>query len=345
MRAVQLVEIGKPLQNCELPVPPPGNGDVLVQVGAAGICHSDAHYRAGTSPVAELPLTLGHEVAGVIVQAGSGVRNVSVGQRVCVHYLAVCGDCEYCVRGHEQFCRHGQMIGKHRPGGYAEYLVVPARSVVPLPDEVSFAHGAIMMCSSATSFHALRKGRTQPGDRVAVFGVGGLGMSAIQLARVFGALDVFAVDIHPERLRLAAQYGAIPVDARQGDPVEQMASLSGGRGIDVALELIGSPQTMRQAVRCLGVMGRAVLVGITAQPFDVYSYTEVLGKEAEIIGSSDHLLSELPLVIDLARRGLLDLSQVITQTVPLDADPINRALDNLTRFGGGVRTVIQNECK
>ena len=340
MKTVRLTQIGQPLEMQHIPAPSLSNREVLVRVRAAGICHSDAHYRAGVSSVGFTPITLGHEVAGVVEQIGSHVHTAAVGDRVCVHYMATCGACAYCQAGQEQFCTFGQMIGKHRDGGYAEYIAVPARSLVPLPQEISFEHGAIMMCSSATSFHALRKARLKPGERVAVFGAGGLGMSAIQLARTFGAIDVYAVDINPARLALAEQLGAIPIDARKGDPVAELLRLTGGRGIDVALELIGLPATMEQAVRCLALLGRAILVGISDRPFQVDSYAEVLGKEAEIIGSSDHLVSELPTLLEFARRGRLDLSQVVTQTVPLEAHSVNKALDSLAQFGEGIRTVI-----
>ena len=342
MKAVQLVEIGKPLEMRDVPVPEVGARDVRVRVEAAGVCHSDVHYRAGLSPVATMPLTLGHEVAGVVEEAGGQVANVQTGDRVALHYLVTCGDCYYCSLGSEQFCVEGAMIGKHRDGGYAEYIVVPARSVIPLPEEIPFEQGAIAMCSSATSFHALRKSRLEPGESVAVFGVGGLGMSAIQLAQTFGALDVYGVDIDAQRLAMAADYGAISVNAAQSDPVDEIRRLTGGRGVDVALELIGLPQTMRQAVQSLTVFGRTVLVGLAGEPFEIDSYGELLCREAEVIGSSDHLLHELPLLIEYIRRGQLDLSDVITRTVPLDAEVINEVMDELEEFGGGVRTVISS---
>jgi propanol-preferring alcohol dehydrogenase len=340
MKAVRLVEIGQPLEMEEIPVPPVGPQDVLVRVKAAGICHSDVHYRAGTSPVRDLPITPGHEVAGVVEEVGADVTTVSPGDRVCLHYLVTCGHCRYCTMGREQFCVEGAMIGKHRDGGYAETIVVPARNAVHLADEVPFEQGAIMMCSSSTSFHALRKAELQAGETVAVFGVGGLGMSAIQLAQIMGAVDVYAVDINADRLELAESLGAIPVNAATSDPVAALQELTGGLGVDVALELIGFPQTMRQAVRSLGVFGRAVIAGITREPFEIYSYGELLGKEAVVRGSDDHLLSELPLLVEFARRGLLDLSDVVTRTVPLDAGEINAVMDELEAFGGGVRTVI-----
>ena len=340
MKAVRLIEIGKPLETHETPTPTPGHGEVLVRVKAAGICHSDAHYRAGASYAGPLPVTLGHEVAGVVAALGPGTTRTRIDERVALHYLVTCGQCHHCNRGQEQFCDTGKMLGKHRDGGYAEYIVVPERGVVPLPEEIPFEVGAIMMCSSSTSFHALRKARLQPGETVAVFGAGGLGMSAIQLARGLGAAEVYAVDINRDKLVLAAGFGAIPVDASGADPVELVRQLTNGRGVDVALELIGLPVTMRQAVQVLAVQGRAALAGITRKPFEVDSYQEIVGREAEIVGVSDHLLQEFPLLIDFARRGVLDLSHIATNTVPLEAGPINATLDALDRWGAEVRTVI-----
>ena len=159
MRAVRLVQVGKPLEQADIPIPEIGPSDVLIRVAAAGICHSDAHYRAGISQIDSLPLTLGHEVAGTVEKVGAQVANLAAGDRVCVHYLVHCGRCEFCVRGLEQFCRSGQMIGKHRDGGYAEFIKVPGANAFPLPDEIPFEVGAIMMCSSATALHALNKAR------------------------------------------------------------------------------------------------------------------------------------------------------------------------------------------
>ncbi|GAB4548975.1 MAG: galactitol-1-phosphate 5-dehydrogenase [Anaerolineae bacterium] len=339
MKAVRLTQPGQPLEMQEAPIPPLGPRDILVRIKAAGICHSDVHYRAGVAPV-RYPLALGHEVAGVIEQTGAEVGNLKAGDRVCLHYMVTCGDCLYCSMGSEQFCTTGEMLGYHRDGGYAEYIVLPARNAFLLPDEIPFEHGAIMMCSSATCFHALRKGRLRPGETAAVFGIGGLGMSAVQLARVFGALDVFAVDIDSRKLAMAGKYGAIPVNAAEGDPVAKIRRLTGGRGVDVALELIGLPLTMQQSVAVLARLGRAVIVGVTDKTFDIAPYTQLIPTEAEIIGSSDHLAQELPTLIELARRRALDLSEVVTDTIPLDADAINAAMDRIDKFAGDIRVVI-----
>ena len=339
MKAVRLLQPGHALVGESVPAPAPGPHDVLVRVRAAGICHSDAHYRAGVAPT-RLPCTLGHEVSGVVEACGGLVTDFRAGDRVCLNYLVTCGDCAYCRAGNEQFCVNGEMIGKHRDGGFAEYICVPARGVLRLPDAIPFEHGAVLMCSSATALHALNKARVASGDTVAVFGVGGLGVSAIQLAKLRGAGSVFAVDIHPRKLELARRFGATAVDARAGDPAVEIRRLTGERGVDAALELIGLPLTMAQAVRSLAIHGRAALAGLTDGQVSFSPYHDLLNREAEIIGVSDHLHGELRELIGNVERGELDLSAVVTQTVPLDAVAINRVLDGLEAFGGDVRAVV-----
>jgi D-arabinose 1-dehydrogenase-like Zn-dependent alcohol dehydrogenase len=340
MRAVQLVEIGKPLEDSEVPPPEIGPSEVLVRVAACGICHSDAHYRAGISPIDPLPVTLGHEVAGRVETVGREVHHVSPKAHVYVHYLVSCGCCDFCRRGHEQFCPQGQMIGKHRDGGYAEFIKVPARNVFVLPDEIPFEHGAIMMCSSATALHALHKARLKSDESVAIFGFGGLGFSALQLARAFGCHKVYVVDIHPVKLTSVAAFGGTPIDATAGDPVEQIREATDGKGVDVSIELVGSAITMGQAVRCLGVFGRATLVGLTAESMSVLPYPEVINKEVEIIGVSDHLATELPLLMQFARNGKLCFPEGTLRSVGLDATEINAALDEVEKSSDHVRTVI-----
>jgi D-arabinose 1-dehydrogenase-like Zn-dependent alcohol dehydrogenase len=340
MQAVRLVEVGKPLEAADVPIQEIGPSDVLIRVKAAGICHSDAHYRAGISKIAHLALTLGHEVAGRIEKVGADVKNVAAGDRVCVHYLVHCGQCEFCARGQEQFCRTVQMIGKDRDGGYAEYIKVPARNAFALPDEISFEIGAIMMCSSATALHALHKARLKPGESVAIFGFGGLGFSALQLARALSCGDVYVAEINPAKLDSAKKLGAVAIDANAGDAVEQIRRATGGKGVHVSLELIGSAQTMRQAVQCLGPLGRAALVGLTAESISIFPYTELINKEAEIIGVSDHLASETPALIEFAQSGKLRFPADALRLVDLDARQINAALDELQHSIDHVRTVI-----
>ena len=340
MKAIRFVGANQPLQMQEIPIAEIGRSGILVRVKAAGICHSDVHYRAGISPVKPVPLTLGHEVAGIVEKIGSHVTNVRVGDRVCLHYNIACGNCHHCQTGNDQFCEKVLMIGHYANGGYAEYIAVPARNAVHLPDEIPFEQGATLMCASATAFHSLRKSRVKPGETVAVFGAGGLGQSAIQLARAFGAITVYAIDINEEKLNLATHYGAIPINAQRVDVVEEIKKLTKGKGVDVAIEMIGLPQTMKQAVQSAGVMARVVIVGLSNKPLEINTYNDLIGRELELIGSNDHHLHELPLLIEMARKKILDTSRIVTRAVPLEANAVNATLDALEKFSGGVRTVI-----
>ena len=340
MLALRLNTVGQPLVAVDIATPSPGPGEVLVRVRAAGICHSDAHYRAGRSASLRAPVTLGHEVAGEVTALGAGVTTHAPGDRVCLHYLVTCGRCAHCVAGREQFCLTGQMIGHHRDGGYAEFIVVPARNAVRLPAEILFEHGAALMCSSATSLHALRRGRLAPGETVAVIGIGGLGISAVQLARALGALEVYAVDLDPTKLGAAARHGAITISALENDAVKELRQRTGGRGVDVVIEVVGSPTTMRQALQMCAVQGRAVIAGLSRTPVELDTYRDLLGPEAELIGSNDHLLEEMPLLLELARRKRLDLTEVVVRVVPLAASDVNAVLDELDAYRAPLRTVI-----
>jgi len=340
MRSVRLVQLGHALQDVEVAVPEIGPADVLVRVFACGICHSDAHYRAGISPIPNLPVTPGHEIAGTVESVGKDVAAFRPGDRVCVHYLTHCGACDFCLGGNEQFCPDLQMIGKHRDGGYADFIRVPARSVVALPKEIVFAHGAIMMCSSATALHALNKTRLKPGESVAIFGFGGLGYSALQLARALGCGASYVVEVNSAKLASAAAFGAIPISATASDPVRQILDATGGKGVDVAIELVGTTVTMGQAVRCLGILGRAAIVALSRESISLVPYTELINKEVEIIGVSDHLASELPSLMHYAQSGKLIFLEWALRFVDLDAAQINAALDALEESTAHARTVI-----
>jgi len=337
-RALQLLEKGGPLIEEELALPEPAAGEALVRVRAAGICRSDVHYLQGSPKLPPLPRTLGHEVAGVVEALGPNPpAGIIEGLRVGVHYQTSCGTCHQCLAGNDQFCISGQMIGNSRDGGYAEMMVVPARNLIAIPDGVAIEHAAVMMCSSATSFHALARSRLQAGERVAVFGLGGLGQSAVQLALAGGASTVYGVDLNPAKVALAAHYGAIPVT---GGPGAVEAILEDSGGVDVALELVGLAVTMRQALDVLAPQGRAAAVGLAEEPFPVDAYADLVLREAELIGVSDHLASELAPLLDIAAGGGLDLSRVVSNQVPLEAGPVNQALQDLAAFGEQVRTVI-----
>ena len=345
MRSVQLLETAHPLVDREVRRPDPGPMDALLRVKAAGICRSDLHYRTGTSFAGPLPLTLGHENAGVVeslgVDAASQARGlgIEVGDRVAVHYLISCGSCRFCMAGHEQFCADGAMIGKHVDGGFAEFLRVPVRNLVPVPDGVPSEWAAVMMCSTATAVHALHRAELRAGDRVAVYGVGGLGISAVQLALAMGALEVYAIDIDADRLARAARLGAVTVHSLDGDPAGVVSELSCG-GVDVAIEVLGLPETIDAAIRSLAPLGRAAIAGIAEKPASINTYRDVVGREACVVGVSDHTRAEAEYVLDLAARGKLSFNEVITAKLPLEAAEVNRVLDGLAEFAPGVRAVV-----
>ena len=270
---------------------------MVIDIRAAGICHSDAHYRADPARTT-VPRTLGHEVAGI---------NTATGERVAVHYLLPNGD----------------MIGKEVDGGYAEKIVVPAGNAIPIPDHVSFEEASIMMCSTATALHALRLAALQPGESVAILGFGGLGISALQVAKRMGASEVRVVDRVPEKLTLAKRLGA-------ADGLKPVPHL------DVALDFVGNPDLSLKALRALKPGGRLMLVAINLRDFRFDAYSDVLCKERRIIGVSDHTRDEL---VELMQMRL-DLSAAITRRVSLDADAINGVLDELDRGTAHLRTVI-----
>jgi len=195
------------------------------------------------------------------------------------------------------------------------------------------------MCSSATALHALNKARLKSDERIAIFGFGGLGFSALQLARAFGCGEVYVVDINPGKLASIPTFGGIAIDANAGDPVDQIREATDGKGVDVSIELVGSAITMGQAVRCLAVFGRAALVGLTAETMSVLPYPDVINKEAEIIGVSDHLVTELPLLMQFARNGKC-FPQGTLHSVGLGAAQINAALDEVEKSTNHIRTVI-----
>jgi len=302
MHAVRLTQLRSPLINDDIDEPSAGPGEAVVEIRAAGICHSDAHYRAGGGTVT-LPLTLGHEIAGVV--AGTD-------RRVALHYL------------HDD----GRMLGKEVDGGYAERIVVPEANLVPIPDGVPFDAAAVMMCSTATAYHALRLASLRAGESVAIIGFGGLGASAAQLAKVMGASKVFAVDRVRDKLDLAQSFGAIPA------AVEEL------RDIDIALDFAGHPATTLAALRSLRRGGRIMIVAINLRELAIDPYRDVLANERHIIGVSDHTRDELVELLAMAAQGLLDMTRVITRRVPLDADAINGVLDDLDAGTAHLRTVI-----
>jgi propanol-preferring alcohol dehydrogenase len=313
MRAVRLLRHGEAFVDAELPDPVPRPGEVLVDVRCAGICHSDGHYRVGGASKVTLPLTPGHEIAGVVAAVGEGVAAPRVGDRVALHYLLP----------------DGRMLGKDVDGGWADRVVVPAANAVPIPDGVPLEQAAVMMCSTATVLHAFRVAPLSAGESVAIVGFGGLGISALHLARALGASRVYTVDPVAEKQRLAASLGAIPTTVAELPPV------------DVAIDLAGHGPTTLAALRALAPGGRLLIVAINLRSLTFDPRADVLDGERRIVGCSDHTRAELVELLDLAASGVLDLSGAISRRVPLSAATIGAVLDDLDRGTAHLRTVVQ----
>jgi len=320
MVAARLHTVGEKLSIDHVKIPEIAPDEVLVDVMASGICHSDVNYRKGIAPVSKLPITLGHEISGIIARTGAKVRELRFGDRVLVHYVVSCGRCVYCKTGRENYCVGYRMIGKDVDGGFAEYVKVPARSILKLPPRFPFEQAAIMGCAVPTAYHALRRGRVKQGDTVVLFGVGGLGLHAVQLAaKAFKAGLIIAVDLQDWKLKQARGLGAKEtVNAANQNVNETIKKATDGKFADVVVDFVGHETTIEQAISSVGKGGRMVLVGIGAKSIQLSPYETIIGKEMEIVGVDDHLKTELVQLIKLVRNRRLDLSRSVTHKVALE---------------------------
>jgi threonine dehydrogenase-like Zn-dependent dehydrogenase len=255
------------------PDPTPGPGEVVLEMKASGMCGSDLKFYRSPPGAAQAALGLGklsepfiggHEPCGVVAARGPGVseREAPTGQRVMDHHYSGCGVCRHCRVGWSQLCRAGITVyGVTAHGGHADYLKVPARTLVPLPEELSFAEGAAVACGTGTAYGALKRMNMNGGDTLAVFGQGPVGLSATVIGVAMGA-RVIAVETSPERMKLAEEFGADAViNAAQDDPVEALKELTRGVGVDLALDCTGAAAARRAAVRCVKTWGTACYVG------------------------------------------------------------------------------------
>lgn len=340
MLAARLIGPGEPLRTEEVAVPEPAAAEVLVRVRACGLCGTDLHLAVeGSLPVEHTPITLGHEAAGVVAAMGSDVSGLAEGDRVALYPAASCGVCRFCLAGHESLCDSSKVYGMARDGALAEYVAVPARSLLRLPEGIPFAVGAIITDAVATPFHALRtRGKLRAGETVGIFGCGGLGSHAIQLARMMGAAQVVAVDVDETALDRARGLGAdLAVNAGDGDAARTIRKHLDG-GLDLALEMVGLAATVEEAVRSLGKRGRAVVVGVGPDRPSLPPLAAFVGREQAVIGSFGADRADIADLFELVAAGRLDLSQSISATYPLER--ANDALQHLARKDGGVVRVV-----
>ena len=327
MKAVRYVGPNTPFELQDVPVRDPGPGEVLVRVTASGICHTELHFESGLLNLGVAPVTMGHEVVGRVERAGPGVDAGRVGQRVILYYYVGCGDCRHCRVGDEQLCAAMRAeYGFISDGGYAEYVTVPARNAVPLPDSISDEAAAPIGCGVTTAVHAARLARLAAGEWAVVYGVGGVGFGLIQLARASGA-RVIAVGRRDTKLALARQLGAeVTLDATTGNVAAHIRELTGGAGADVVFECVGTAETMTAASAALGRRGRLVFIGYSTDAFTVHPIQLVVF-EQHVLGSVGATLQDLHDAVSLVERGVV--RTVVDRTLPLDQ--FQRGLDALAR--------------
>jgi alcohol dehydrogenase, propanol-preferring len=342
MKAAQFYEVNSPLRIEEIPIPDIGPEEVLVQVQAVGLCGSDVHIvYEGVTPTAFKPITLGHEPAGIVARVGSAVEEWQPGTRVSVLPLLFCGVCPTCLRGQAEICEKRRMIGIQAEGALARYVRVPAKNLVRLPDNVPFAIGAIITDAVATPFHALIDRATlKSGESIAIFGVGGLGLHAVQIAKLAGARWIIAVDVRDEQLERARSAGAdLTLNSKNSSPVTAIREATGGRGVDVAAEFIGRQETIAQAVEAIAAGGRVVVAGLGPDPITVLPPTIFVRKELTLLGSYAFTRQTIEQLLELVATGKLDLSNSITDTFPLEQ--VNEGLKVLhEKIGNPIRVVI-----
>lgn len=338
MRAAIFQGSGRPLVVGEVPRPVPGPDDALVKVAACGFCHTDLHYLDHAVPTAKgPPLILGHEISGVVEELGPGSSVRSIGDRVLVPSVLPCRNCEYCRSGRGNICPYLQMPGNHIDGGFAEYVRVPARDLVPLPSDLNLAASAVIADALTTPYHAVvRRARVQSGDWVVVVGCGGVGINAVQFAAAVGA-SVIAVDLRAEKREAALRLGACEaLDPREWPDLGREVRKRSEGGADVALEVVGTPETVTLALSTLRRGGRLCVVGYSDSVVPI-PLNRLMFFEYEIVGSLGCRPVDYPRVIEMVRKGMVSLDAVVTATLPLDR--IGEAAEDL-RAGKGLRTLI-----
>lgn len=310
MKAAVVRKFGQPLSIEEVPVPTPGAGQVLVEIVASGVCHTDLHAANGDWPVKPtLPFIPGHEGAGRVVALGAGVTTLREGDRVGVPWLhSACGACDPCITGWETLCPSQQNTGYSVNGGFAEYVVAPAAYVGRIPDEIGFADAAPILCAGVTTYKGLKETETRPGQWVVISGIGGLGHVAVQYAKAMG-MHVVAVDVGADKLALARSLGAdLAVDARSADPAAEVQRLTGGA--HGALVTAVSPGAFRQAIGMLRSGGTCVFVGLPPGEFPTPIFDVVLKRltlRGSIVGTRMDLKEALAIAADGAVKPTISL--------------------------------------
>ncbi len=355
MKAAVCYEFGKPLMIEEVDIGSPRPNEVFVRTGATAICHSDIHSIRGELG-GKLPRVVGHETAGYVEDVGEYVTSVKKGDAVVVSLLSSCGRCYYCVKGMPWMCeaRRGPLqndrlfnsrgeglIQGQRTAGFAEYVVVDESQTVKLPDDIPIESAALLACGVITGFGAVvNRARVEPMSSVAVIGVGGVGLNAIQGAAISGADPIIAVDVSEYKLESAMGFGATcKVRADGEDPVSEIRELTGGRGADYVFITVGSASAVKQGISMSGPRGMTVVVGLPGKGATI-TIPPMLRAERMLTScsmGSTRLSVDVPKLISLYRAGRLKLDELITNRYPLEK--INEAMES-TEKGEALRNVI-----
>ncbi len=328
MKALQLVEYGR-FELVDLPVPEIGKRDVLVRVKACGICGSDVHGMDGSTGRRIPPIVMGHESSGEVAAIGEEVTGWAVGDRVNFDPTFYCGDCPYCLRGETNLCDNRQVPGVscneyRRDGAFAEYLVVPARNLYKLPENMTFEQAA-MVEPVSVALHGVKLLNMKPGDRVAVVGCGMIGFLIVQVLKAKGAGEVIAVDIDPKKLELAKTVGA-----------DQGCKSSAGMELDCAIEAVGITATVDVALRSVRKGGTVSLVGNMSPKVDI-PLQILVQRELSVFGSCGSQL-DYPESIDLIANGAVNLEPMISARITLDQT--KEYFDRLYKQEAGIMKVI-----
>jgi Zn-dependent alcohol dehydrogenase len=362
--AAVLYEVKKPLVVEEVDVLDPGPGEVLVKWKANGVCHSDLHVVTGDYPH-PLPVVLGHEAAGVVERVGTAVTTVKPGDHVCSSYIPSCGRCWYCMAGGQptmcalrdkprwfmfdgtaRFARKGTALHHFlQVSGYANHSVLPEESVIPIRKDAPLDVVCLVSCGVlAGAGPVFNRAKVPPGASVAVFGCGGVGLNTIQASRLVGAGKIIAVDVLPQKLAWAEEFGATHVvNAATEDPVARIHAISGTGGVDYAFEIIGSQQTIEQAFASTHRGGTCVVVGVSPAGTRVSIDPVNFLQQRVLTGTSfggGHQRSDVPMLIDLYMSGRYKLNEMITRKVPLTE--LNHAFDSMLK-GEVKRSVVLYE--
>ena len=324
MKAAVLHELKKPMVVEEVERPVPGEGEVLIKVESSGVCHSDLHVADGDwkqfGSITKLPIIVGHEVAGKVVELGPGVRALKAGDRVGVPWIHwTCSECEFCREGYENLCVKQKITGVTVNGGYAEFIKAPASHATKIPDSVSSTQAAPLFCAGVTVYRAIMQAKPQRGQRLAVFGVGGLGHLAIQIAVHLG-LEVSAVDVADDKLALAKSLGAVNAfNAATANAVKEIRRLGGAH---IVLVTSGSKTAYDTAFYCVRPTGTLLAVGLPANEISFPAIMMAAGEvhiKASAVGTREDLKQVLALAAagklhcQVATRPLADVNAVLEE--------------------------------